>query len=48
MTVRDCNHSCVRNGIIIGDKIDRRFQIQEEKAVEHSYGSVLEEIALIF
>ena len=38
LKIRDCTYSCVRNGKVIGDKIDRSFKVQEEKAVEWSYG----------
>lgn len=34
----DCFDSCVRNGTLIGDKIDRSFIDQEEKACEGTYG----------
>lgn len=38
MKFTDCFNSCVRNGTLIGDKIDRSFIDQEEKACEGTYG----------
>ena len=38
LIVRDCKHTVVRNGTVIGDKIDRDFSVQDEKSVESSYG----------
>ena len=38
ITVVDCNNTTVRNAKLIGDKIDRSFKIQAEKAMESTYG----------
>lgn len=38
MKFTDCFNSCVRNGTLIGDKIDRSFAEQSEKACEGTYG----------
>ena len=38
MKFTDCFNSCVRNGTLIGDKIDRSFTEQSEKACEGTYG----------
>jgi hypothetical protein len=38
LIVRDCKHTIVRNGTVIGDKLDRDFSVQDEKSVEGSYG----------
>jgi hypothetical protein len=38
IVVRDCNFTTVRNGKIIGDRIDREFTIQDEKGKDITYG----------
>lgn len=36
--VSNCKNTFLCNGTIIGDKIDRSFKVQDEKAVEWTYG----------
>lgn len=38
ITVVDCSNTTVRNVKLIGDKIDRSFKLQAEKAQESTYG----------
>lgn len=38
ITISDCKNTFLCNGVIIGDKIDRSFKEQNEKAVEWTYG----------
>jgi hypothetical protein len=38
ITVRDCSFVTIRNIKLIGDKLDRDFTLQDEKAREHTYG----------
>lgn len=38
MVVRDCNFTEVKNGKIIGDKIDRDFTLPNERGIDNTYG----------